>query len=99
MMSDLVRKQIYLERSQVKAVQQKAAVLGLNESELIRQAIDRDLFGSGGFPTRPNPNAWEEIETFIASLSLNLQSGEPYQFDRDELYDRHIGVDDAASPD
>ncbi len=98
-MSDLVRKQIYLERSQVKAVQQKAAVLGLNESELIRQAIDRDLFGSGSFPSRPNPDAWEEIEGFIASLSVNAQAGEPYHFDRDELYDRHIGTDDAAGPD
>ncbi len=60
-MGDMVRKQIYLERSQVSAIQRKAANLGVNESEVIRRAIDHELYGSGGVPTRPDPSAWDEI--------------------------------------
>ena len=66
-MGKMVCKQIYLERRQVGAVQQKAATLGVNESEVIRQAIDHYLFGNKGIPSRPDPAAWDEIEAFLAS--------------------------------
>jgi hypothetical protein len=90
-MGDMVRKQIYLERSQVKAIQQKAEVLGVNESELIRQAIDHDLYGGRGIPTRPDPAAWDEIEAFLASQVEKPLAGEPYQFNREELYEERLG--------
>ncbi len=98
-MSDMVRKQIYLERSQVKAIQQKAEVLGVNESELIRQAIDHDLYGGGGTPTRPDPAAWDEIEAFLASQVEKPLTGEPYQFNREELYEERLGRIHGTDPD
>jgi hypothetical protein len=85
-MSEMVRKQIYLETRQVRAIRQRAAVLGMNESELIRQAIDRTLYGSEGASTRPDPAAWLEIEHFVTAQAGKPLAGEPYHFDRVELY-------------
>jgi hypothetical protein len=98
-MPDFVRKQVYLERRQVNALQSKAHALGVSESELIRSAIDKDMYGSGEEMTRPDPAAWEEIEAFLAAQPAQPQSGAPYQFNRDELYDERLGRIDAADPD
>jgi hypothetical protein len=98
-MSDMVRKQIYLERSQVLAIQRKAEVLGVNESELIRQAIDHDLYGGGEIPSRPDPTAWDEIEAFLASQTEKPLVGEPYRFNREELYDERLGRIHGTNPD
>ena len=86
-MTNMVRKQIYLEKRQAKAIQQKAEVLGFSESELIRQAIDRDLFGGTGIPNMPDPAVWETIQSFIQSRANQPLSGQPYQFNREELYE------------
>ena len=98
-MSDMVRKQIYLEKNQVIAIRHKAEALGLNESELIRQAIDRHLYGSGGEPARPDPAAWDEIELFLASQAGKPLAGEPYQFDREELYEERLERLHGTDPD
>ncbi len=98
-MGEMVRKQIYLEKRQVRAVRRKAEVLGVNESELIRQAIDRDLYGGEGLPNRPDPAAWEEIEAFLASLADKPLAGEPYQFNREELYDQRLSHSDGTDSD
>lgn len=89
-MGEMIRKQIYLEKRQAQAIRQKAKAAGTNESELIRQAINRELFGSGGVPTRPDPDAWGEIEAFLASHSAQPLAGEPYQFNREELYEERL---------
>jgi len=89
-MSDMIRKQIYLERRQVKAVRNKAKVLGMNESELIRQAIDRDLYGSGSTSNRPDPEAWDEIEAFLMSQKDKPLAGDPYKFIREEIYQERL---------
>jgi hypothetical protein len=97
-MGDMVRKQIYLKKRQVTAIQQKAEVMGINESELIRQAIDRDLYGDEGQSTRPDPSAWDEIESFLSFMEGKPQKGKPYHFYRDELYDDRLSrFDDTDS--
>lgn len=98
-MGYMIRKQIYLERSQVIAIRHKAKALGVNESELIRQAIDHELYGGAGIPTRPDPAAWEEIEAFLASQAGKPLAGEPYQFNREELYDERLGRIVGTDPD
>ena len=98
-MSDMVRKQIYLNKRQVSAVQRKAALLGINESEVIRQAIERDLNSGGVIIPRPVPSAWAEIEAFLAARVGQPLAGEPYQFKRDELYEERLGRYDESNPD
>lgn len=98
-MSNMVRKQIYLERRQVRAVQRNAKALGLNASELIRQAIDRDLSrGSSAF-SYPDPAAWDEIEAFLASQADKPLEGNAYHFNREEIYGEGIGGFDGTDSD
>ncbi len=89
-MGEMVRKQIYLEKRQVSAIHKRAATLGINESEVIRQAIDHDLYGSGAMPTQADPSAWDEIEAFLDSQANLPLAGEAYEFNRDQLYEDRI---------
>jgi hypothetical protein len=61
------RKADLLEKRQIKAIQHKAEVRGVNESGIIREAIDLHLFGSHGVPAPTVPDAWDEIEAFRIS--------------------------------
>jgi hypothetical protein len=89
-MSDMVRKQIYIEKRQQLALQHRARITGQSESELVRQAIDRELLGTE-LPNRPDPRAWDEVLKFIQELSARKPAGgEPYQFNRDELYEEML---------
>jgi hypothetical protein len=96
-MDNMVRKQIYLEKRQVKAVKKRAEILGLNESELIRRAIDRALFGAEAMVSPPDPAVWDEIAESIHSRSDTSKGGKPYQFNREDAYserlDRYYGSD------
>ena len=85
-MSNMVRKQIYLERRQVSAIQRKAKASGLNASEVIRQAIDRDLSRDSSAFSHPDPAAWDEIEAFLVSQADKPLEGNAYPFNREEFY-------------
>jgi malic enzyme len=98
-MSDMVRKQIYLNKRQISAVQRKAALLGINESEVIRQAIERDMHSGGVIIPQADPSAWTEIEAFLAAHAGEPLAGEPYQFNRDALYDERLDRYDESNPD
>jgi hypothetical protein len=89
-MGDMIRKQVYLRKKQVQALQKRAEASGVSESELIRRAIDDVLYGASG-TTRPDPSALEQIEVFIQSLKEEKPGGEPIQFDRDEIYAERLG--------
>jgi hypothetical protein len=89
-MSDMIRKQIYIEKRQQVALHQRARITGQSESELVRQAIDRELLGTD-IPSRPDPRAWDKVLQFINELSARKPvGGEPYQFKRDELYEERL---------
>jgi Ribbon-helix-helix protein, copG family len=89
-MTDMVRKQIYLEKRQQKALKQRARATGMSESEIVRQAVDRELYGND-VPTRPDPDVFEEIRHFILDLEQRKPiEGEPYRFNRDELYEDRL---------
>jgi hypothetical protein len=89
-MSDMVRKQIYIEKRQQLALQQRARITGQSEAELVRQAIDRELLGTE-LPNRPDPRAWDQVRQFIHELSARKPvGGEPYQFNRNELYKERL---------
>jgi hypothetical protein len=90
-MADMVRKQIYIEVRQQLALQQRSEATGLSESELVRQAIDRDLYRAD-MSTRPDPSAWAKARKFIQELRhKNALKGEAYQFDREEIYEERTG--------
>jgi hypothetical protein len=66
-MSQLVRKQIYIEKRQQAQLKRTAKARGVSEAELIRQAIDRQLAGAPqALPN--NPEAWERALSLMRSL-------------------------------
>jgi hypothetical protein len=88
-MSEMVRKQIYLRKKQVQTLRKRAEISGVSESELIRRAIDNELY-SASTASRPDPSALEQIESFIEYLKVNKPEGSPIQFNRDEIYEDRL---------
>lgn len=68
-MSQLVRKQIYIKKTQDAALKRRAKIQGVSEAELIRQAIDRHLAQAAATkPLRPDQDAWEAALKFMKEL-------------------------------
>jgi hypothetical protein len=86
-MTQMVRKQIYIDKRQKAQLKRVAKARGTSEAELIRQAIDRQLASSGtGLPH--DVAAWERA----LELMRTLQAQGPLasrrrSWTRDELYD------------
>ena len=86
-MTQMVRKQIYIDKRQKAQLKRAAKARGTSEAELIRQAIDRQLAGGvAGLPR--DPAAWERA--MVLMRSLRAQGPLPNRrrsWTRDELYD------------
>jgi hypothetical protein len=89
-MSTKVRKQIYLTAQQIQAIQERAEALGTNESEYIRRAVDAELRGHRS-SFRPDFAAWRELRHFLISYQPASSQAQPYQFNREEIYDERLG--------
>ena len=89
-METKVRKQIYLTKRQVQAIQKQADKLGTSESELIRRAIDAELRGHRS-SFRPDTVAWGELREFLLTFQPANAGKQPYHFDRDEIYAERLG--------
>jgi hypothetical protein len=67
--SQLVRKQIYIEKKQEALLKRQAKLRGISEAELIREAIDRQLAQAAvRKPLRPDQEAWERALKFMKEL-------------------------------
>ena len=86
-MTEMVRKQIYIEKRQRAQLKRAAKAHGMSEAALIRQAIDQKLAGGGkGLPR--DLAAWERA----ISLMRSLQAQGPLpnrrrNWTREELYE------------
>lgn len=68
-MTQLVRKQIYIEKRQDALLKRQAKLRGVSEAELIREAIDRQLAQAAvRKPLRPDQEAWERALKFMKEL-------------------------------
>jgi hypothetical protein len=87
MAESMVRKQIYLYRRQNMLLKRLAKQRGVSEAEVVRQALEHET--ERIVPTsRKSEKAWDEIITFARTLRdrNELMEGEPYRWDREELY-------------
>ena len=90
-MSDMVRKQIYISRRQQAMLKRLAESRGLSEAEVIRQAIDREAIHAIPHPGMKSQTAWEQAVAFMLSLQEQAeQFTEPYQWNRDDLYEERL---------
>lgn len=88
MSEHMIRKQIYLPRRQNLKLRRLAKHRGISEAEVIRQALDREAVLSA--PTvHESHKALKKIFAYVDSLRKRPEfiKGEPYKFDRDELYE------------
>ena len=72
-MAKMIRKQIYLEPSQEENLKQLARETGVSEAELIRLAIDRQLWREPLL--KPNQKTWYEEQAFIRRLFSRAGGG------------------------
>lgn len=91
MSTQMVRKQIYIQRRQDSMLKRLSQALGLSEAEIIRRAIDREL--SGGI-LQPAPRSSEALDQFIQVAQKRRAEDvgrEPYRWNRQELYEEREG--------
>lgn len=86
-MSDMIRKQIYLQKRHQLFLKKMAHLRGVSEAEIIRQALDREESFSGQAQIPTDRLAWEEILRFVESRKAGAISGNPYKWNRDDAYD------------
>ncbi|MSP12907.1 MAG: ribbon-helix-helix protein, CopG family [Chloroflexi bacterium] len=85
-MSQMVRKQIYIQERQETMIKQLAQARGVSESEVIRQAIDHEI-SSGPHAVPPDATAWERLHRFMLDLyQRGPLENQPRQWSREDLY-------------
>jgi transcriptional regulator with XRE-family HTH domain len=85
-MTQMIRKQIYIERRQQALLARLAASRGVSEAEVIRQAIERET--AGGLAQHPLPDATALDELVQAALQRREAgvTGQPLQWRREDAY-------------
>jgi hypothetical protein len=84
----MVRKQLYLPRRLNLLLKRKAKQRGISESEVMRQALERDVEMSTPV-VRDSKKALDEIFAFVETLRKRpeLMNGTPVKFNREDLYE------------
>jgi hypothetical protein len=87
LVSDLIRKQLYITKSQEKMLKMKARETGLTEAEIVREAIDKAAYRVE-YPLN-STDKWQEELSFINELIAGRQVGQKERtWKREDLYDR-----------
>jgi hypothetical protein len=85
-MTQMIRKQIYIGKSQQALLARLAKAWGVSEAEVIRQAIERE--GASGLAQRLQPDAAALEELIQAALQRRAAgiTGDPLRWRREEAY-------------
>ena len=82
----MIRKQLYIEEYQEKALKRKAKELGISEAELMRQALDNVLRDAD--VKRPaTTRALDELFTIADDIAKKYRLEADEAFDRQSLYE------------
>lgn len=84
----MVRKQLYLEETQDRALKAWAKELGISEAEFVRRALDAALHPKGSSQlTAPRRTALTQLIDNAKRLSEDHHFPEGYRFNCDKLYE------------
>jgi hypothetical protein len=86
-LSDLIRKQVYITKSQENLLKKKAADMGVTEAELVREALDSQTYKIG-YPRRSAEKWQDEIKFIQDRMTKKQDSPDQRTWKRDDLYDR-----------
>ena len=85
-MSEMVRKQIYIEKHHERLLKQFSMARGISEAEIIRQAIESKTTGEKSPLPLTDHAAWEEILCFVEGRKALRPKGRPYRWNRKDAY-------------
>jgi Zn-dependent peptidase ImmA (M78 family) len=91
MATDMIRKQVYIYQRQESLLKRLARRRGVSEAEIIRQAIDREAISEEVAIPADSQNAWVETMRFVEERKALGLSGEPYKWNREEIYEEREG--------
>jgi len=84
-MARMIRKQVYIEARQDRALQECAKGYDVAQAGLIRRSIDQALSSA---TATPDPEAWKKLKRSMAQVRKKYGPVKPFSWTRDELYDR-----------
>ena len=84
----MTRKQLYLPKRLNQFLKRAARQRGISESEIMRQALEREAEISTS-AVRDSKKAWDEIVAYVEIVhnKPELMHGKSYKFNREELYE------------
>ena len=82
-----VRKQIYLDQRQNRQLKRLAEARGVSEAQVIRNLLDDQAASARTEPLPPDREAWEAFVRFARQRAQAGLTGEPYKWNRDEIYE------------
>src|SRR5664279_3418083 len=85
-----VRKQIYLDPRQNRQLKRLAEARGVSEAAVVRELIESEAAGGASNPLPPDRAAWDGIVAFSQQRAKSGVKGEPYQWNRDEIYEARL---------
>lgn len=91
MSTAMVRKQIYIPRRQQTLIKRISETRGVSEGEVIRQAIEREINREWPGTTLEASAAWDQLMRFVEERKQAAGTGEPYQWNREEIYEERAG--------
>ena len=97
-MSQMMRKQIYIQKRQQILVRHLARARGVSEAEIIRQAIDRETSGGTVQVVSRDPAALDEIVRFALARRKRGATGEAYRWRREDAYEERMSRYDSRPP-
>ena len=83
----MTRKQLYLPKRLNQFLKRAARQRGISESEVIRQALQREE-KAVAYPVRESAAGWDEIIRFVKERQATYAGqGKPVKWNRQELYE------------
>jgi hypothetical protein len=89
-MTQMVRKQIYITRSQQALLRRLSVLRGLSQSEIIRQAIEREGASGAELAGISDSTTLEEIIAAAINRQKLGTSHQAYQWDREDVYTERL---------
>jgi hypothetical protein len=90
-MSQMIRKQIYIQKRQQARLRRIARARGISEAAVIREALDRQLSAKGTEAFQPDPAAWKALNEFmLAQRALGPLEQHPRDWKREDLYKERL---------
>ena len=97
-MTQMVRKQIYIQENQEAQLKKIAEARGVSEAEIIRQALENELRYVGNYRSAYDSTSWQKVLDFWADLDKRSPVPQrPRDWTRDDLYEERMSRYDRHS--